>query len=40
LATKFGLVVAPGSDYGDQGFVRVSATISSKQMETLASRMS
>ncbi len=39
LANKFGFVTAPGADYGDHRFVRISATISSKQMETLASRL-
>ncbi|WP_298341439.1 aminotransferase class I/II-fold pyridoxal phosphate-dependent enzyme [Ferrimicrobium sp.] len=39
LARKFGLVTAPGADYGDARFLRVSMTISTKQMETLASRL-
>lgn len=39
LASKLGLVTAPGVDYGDPRYLRISVTISSKQMETLASRL-
>lgn len=39
LASKIGLVVAPGENYGDPRFVRIAATISSGQMEALAPRM-
>ncbi|WP_298211078.1 aminotransferase class I/II-fold pyridoxal phosphate-dependent enzyme [Ferrimicrobium sp.] len=39
LASKFGFVTAPGGDYGDARFLRIAMTISTKQMETLASRL-